>query len=105
MPGNNNYRIKGAFFENENPSGPAFTGFVEIDGVKTFIALWPKTSPKTGVNYFQCSEDKKKNQAQGGQAPAPMAPRSPFNRPSARPALQKKTDPFDDGDDGDQIPF
>src|SRR6266550_2750674 len=52
------YRVKGAFFENIKDSGPAFTGFVEIDGVKTSIALWPKRSA-AGANYLQCSEDKK----------------------------------------------
>jgi len=70
----NNYRVKGAFFENMKPTGPAFTGFVEIDGVRTEIALWPKTSQK-GTNYFQVSEDKgKKKPAQPGSfAPAPQS--------------------------------
>lgn len=91
------YRVKGAFFESDKPSGPAFTGFVEIDGIKTHIALWPKTS-QSGTNYFQVSEDKRKNQAQA-QPAAPVA-RSPFARkqqqaPPARPS----------NDMDDDIPF
>ena len=98
MNNNNQYRVSGAFFENDRGSGPAFTGFVEIDGVKTHIALWPKTS-RAGVNYFQVSEDKKKNQAQQGGGPAP---RSPFGqRPSAKPPM--RTVPNNDMDD--DIPF
>ena len=90
----NQYRVKGAFFENEKPNGPAFTGFVEIDGVRTEIALWPKTSAK-GQNYFQVSEDKRKQQQQ-----ATAAPRSPFAKkqvqmPSPRPP----------NDMDDDIPF
>jgi len=53
------YRVKGAFFE-KGGKGPAYTGFVEIDGVKTLISLWSKTS-KAGQPYLQVSEDKKKN--------------------------------------------
>jgi hypothetical protein len=64
------FRVKGAFFENVKDTGPAFTGFVEIDGVKTQIALWPKTSAK-GQNYLQVAEEKKRS---GAVAP----PKSPF---------------------------
>lgn len=73
------YRVKGAFFENVKDVGPAFTGFVEIDGVKTSIALWPKTSA-AGANYLQVSEDKKKPGAAGSGTPpakSPFKPRQP----------------------------
>jgi hypothetical protein len=80
----NDYRIKGAFFETEGDTGPAFTGFVEIDGVKTNIALWPKTSAK-GQNYLQVSEDKKKQAASSRM-------RSPFDR---KPAITRNDDPDD----------
>jgi hypothetical protein len=78
------YRVKGAFFENVKDSGPAFTGFVEIDGTKTMIALWPKTSA-AGANYLQVSEDKKKAapstpSARGGGSP--FKPRQPAPQPS-----------------------
>jgi len=90
------YRVSGAFFENEKDSGPAFTGFVEIEGVKTAIALWPKTS-KAGKNYLQVSEDKKKAAAGGAapQAKSPFRPRIDPNRGSTYP----KSDMDDD------IPF
>lgn len=74
------YRIKGAFFENLKGGGPAFTGFVEIDGVKTQIALWPKTS-QAGQRYLQVSEDKKKPMA-AGPVPPKAAPFKPRPRPS-----------------------
>ena len=79
------YRVKGAFFENTKDVGPAFTGFVEIDGVKTSIALWPKTSAK-GDNYLQVSEDKKKVTAAGGGTPmkSPFKPREPSPAPNLR---------------------
>jgi len=99
---NNKYRVSGAFFENDRPNGPAFSGFVEIDGVKTHIALWPKTSAK-GDNYFQVTEDRRKNQAQQGGVPGGIpAPRSPFgNRPSAKPPMRPATN----NDMDDDIPF
>ena len=95
------YRIKGAFFENIKDSGPAFTGFVEIDGVKTQMALWPKTSA-AGQNYLQVSEDKKGKKAaapsSGGHSP--FKARKPIgNDPPGKPI------PHDDDDDGDMIPF
>lgn len=92
------YRIKGAFFENEKDVGPAFTGFVEIDGVKTLMALWPKTSA-AGKNYLQVSEDKKKHGAGGG---APPPAKSPF-KPRITPAPQTNRKPDPDMDD--DIPF
>lgn len=96
------YRIKGAFFENEKEVGPAFTGFVEIDGVKTMMALWPKTSA-AGKNYLQVSEDKKK----GGTKPAPNSPFKP-RQSNPQPNL-RGNDPVgredDDLDDGSEIPF
>jgi hypothetical protein len=85
----NDFRIKGAFFENVSDTGPAFTGFVEIDGVKTQIALWPKTSAK-GQNYLQVAEDRKR-QSERRLAPAP---RSPFDR---KPVT--RNDPVDLDDD------
>lgn len=87
------YRVKGALFENVKDSGPAFTGFVEIDGTKTMLALWPKTSA-SGQNYLQVSEDKKRT---GGTTPPPSAPlKSPF-KPRATPKPQTDMD--------DDIPF
>lgn len=71
------YRVSGAFFENTK-GGPKYTGFVEIEGVRTKIALWPKVSAK-GDNYLQCSEDKKKD-----AGPAAGGGGSPF-KPRARP--------------------
>jgi hypothetical protein len=85
------YRVKGAFFENEKDAGPAFTGFVEIDNVKTYVALWPKTS-KAGANYLQVSEDRKKTTPQTS-----AQPKSPFKPRVSPPAT--KTDMDDD------IPF
>lgn len=92
----NKYRISGALFENKKDKGPAFTGTIEIDGVKHAIALWPKTSA-AGNNYLQCSEDKKKAAPSGGpQTGSPFKPRHPA-KPSGN------DDPFGDG--GDSIPF
>jgi len=94
------YRIKGAFFENIKDSGPAFTGFVEIDGVKTQMALWPKTSA-AGQNYLQVSEDKKAKKiaapSSGGHSPF-KARKLVGNDPPGKPV------PYSDGMD-DDIPF
>jgi hypothetical protein len=68
------YRVNGALFENENPNGPAFRGFIEIDGKKEQIALWPRTS-NAGKNYLSIAEEKKM------QKPAAPASKSPFGRP------------------------
>jgi hypothetical protein len=100
----NNFRVKGAFFENDKQTGPAFTGFIEIDGVRTEIALWPKTA-RSGVNYFQVSEDKKKNPGGSLKTTAGPATGSPFAKKAPPQAPKKPIDPFDDGDDGDGIPF
>lgn len=97
------YRVKGALFENERDSGPAFSGFVEIDGTKTHITCWPKTSA-AGKNYLQISEDRKK--AVGGAGAPP--PRSPFKprQPAAQPNLRGSGNRVDDDlDDGSDIPF
>ena len=68
------YRISGAIFEVQG-GGPAFTGFIEIDGKKEFIALWPKTSAK-GQNYFQVAEDKKRVEKEGARSsPSPFKPK------------------------------
>lgn len=94
------YRVKGALFENKKDIGPAFTGFVEIDGVRTLLALWPKTSAK-GDNYLQVSEDKKRPGAAGGGTPPAKSPFKP-RQPAAQPNLRK---PEPDDDDPDSIPF
>lgn len=94
------YRVKGAFFENEKDVGPAFTGFVEIEGVKTSIALWPKTSA-AGKNYLQVSEDKKKANAGPSNAPPAKSPFKP-RQPAAQPNLRGAGNPEDMDDD---IPF
>ena len=117
---NNNYRVKGAFFENMKPTGPAFTGFVELDPayfqslisaggpVKIEIALWPKTSQK-GTNYFQVSEDKgKKKPAQSSFAPAPQSSftRRQYSQPTTgrqQPQSPQGRSPFNDLDD--EVPF
>ena len=83
----NEYRIRGAFFENPKDTGPAMTGFVEIDGVKTYLALWPKVSAK-GQNYMGVSEDKKAQPAKQQQQP-----RSPFG--NRQPAITRNDDPDD----------
>jgi hypothetical protein len=88
----NDYRIKGAFFENVKDTGPAFTGFVEIDGVKTSIALWPKTSAK-GQNYLQVAEDKKKPVQ---QSRSPFRPRQPVTGNDPRDGF---------ADDDQDVPF
>lgn len=97
------YRISGALFENQKDRGPAFTGTIEIEGNKYQVALWPKTSAK-GTNYLQVSEDKKKPMPTGGgpQSGSPFKPRA---QAAASPSANKTNSPFEDGDDGDSIPF
>jgi hypothetical protein len=87
------YRVSGALFEVDRQGGPAFTGFIEINGEKTMLALWPKTSAK-GQNYFQISEDKKRvdKMANRPKAASPFKP---------KPSITSN-DPRDDGED---IPF
>src|SRR6266576_1491170 len=94
------YRIKGAFFENIKDSGPAFTGFVEIDGVKTSIALWPKRSA-AGANYLQVSEDKKqsKKAAATSSGGSPFKPRKPIGNDPPGELPRRNSDMDDD------IPF
>ena len=75
------YRVKGAFFENDKASGPRYTGFVEIDGVRTNIALWPKVSAK-GDDYLQVSE--KKPMPGAGTAPRAPAMNSPIKQAPPR---------------------
>jgi hypothetical protein len=87
------YRVSGAMFEATG-NGPAFTGFVEIDGVKTHIALWPKRSAK-GDDYYQVSENKPRQQGQGAATPQQRSP--------LKPRRSDNDDPFGDG--GDSIPF
>ena len=95
------YRVKGAFFENIKDSGPAFTGFVEIDGVKTSIALWPKRSA-AGANYLQVSEDKKggpKGKAAASGGSSPFKPRKPIGNDPPGELPRRNSDMDDD------IPF
>ena len=93
------YRIKGAFFENIKDSGPAFTGFVEIDGVKTSIALWPKRSA-AGQNYLQVSEDKKQAKKATASPPgSPFKPRKPVGNDPPGELPRRNSDMDDD------IPF
>lgn len=96
------YRVKGALFENIKDSGPAFTGFVEIDGVKTSLALWPKTSAK-GDRYLQVSEDKKKKTNPAPSANSPFKPRTGNN--PAKTSIARGNDPRDDFEDDSDIPF
>lgn len=105
------YRVKGALFENTK-GGPAFTGFVEIDGVKTMLALWPKVSA-AGNDYLQVSEDKKQQQkydAKQGNDAAPRAPavRSPFQPklPMPRNTSERQSQGYVRRDDmDDDVPF
>lgn len=92
------YRVSGAMFENTK-AGPAYTGFVEIDGVKTNIALWPKRSAK-GQDYMQVAENKMLDKS-GGTGVAPRAPaaNSPFKARTAGSGFVPKSDMDDD------IPF
>lgn len=55
---NNPRKISGAIFPSQYQNGPAYTGILEVDGVKYKIALWSKTSAG-GKQYLQISEDKK----------------------------------------------
>jgi hypothetical protein len=104
------YRVKGAFFENPKDSGPAFTGFVEIDGVKTPMALWPKRSA-AGANYLQVSEDKRQAQKQSNKAAgnSPFQPRLPKTEREEIRRLQGNDPqgelPRRDSDMDDDIPF
>lgn len=91
------YRVNGAIFQNEKPNGPAFSGVIEIDGVKTYIALWEKRSA-AGKDYLQISEDKKAaDRAARNTETAPAA--SKFKRPAPPNRPMRKDDMDDD------IPF
>lgn len=73
-------RVTGALFERDNPNGPALSGFIEIEGVKTYIAIWPRTS-KAGQGYYGIDEDKRKaeREAQKAQgAPQRFSPGGSF---------------------------
>jgi hypothetical protein len=85
----NKPRVSGALFENLRDTGPAFKGFVEIDGVKTQIVLWPKTSAK-GQNYLQVAEDKR----------LPQHPREQGRLSQIKP----RNDPRDNSDMDDELP-
>lgn len=104
MPGNYPPRkISGALFEKQNasPNAPAFTGFIEIEGVKHNIVLWHKTSGK-GLPYLQVAEDKRKNEqeASGGNAYTQKT------QTTAAPQYgQKRPAKPEDFDPDDSIPF
>lgn len=92
------YRVKGAFFESDKPTGPAYSGFVEIDGVKTKLVLWAKTSA-AGQQYLQVSEDKK---LVGGPVPSGgHAPARGFTPAAKRQPAPPRPNDMDD----DEIPF
>jgi len=102
MPGKP--RISGAVFSRDVPNGPVFSGIIEIDGVKTAISLWEKTSA-AGNQYLQISEDKRgqaKIDASGGGGQSQFGGASKFRRPVS--PVTKKPEPDDDMD-GDSIPF
>lgn len=104
MPNQSKPRVAGAIFQNTSGRGPEYTGVVEIDGVKTQIALWPKVS-QGGKNYLQISEDRKRPQGAGPGAPRPSGspmPQRPQGYQPGRPAQPKKPD---DDDMDDTIPF
>lgn len=91
------YRINGAVFQNDRPNGPIFSGTIEIDGQKSYISLWEKTS-KGGKAYLQISEDTYAAQKAAGAAPQGQGAASKFRRPAPKPAPNN-----DDMDD--DIPF
>ena len=95
------FRVGGALFPKDAPNGPVFAGTIEIDGVKTAISVWEKTSA-AGNQYLQISEDKRgqaKIDAAGGGGGSRQPPVNQFRRPPAKPAPK----PADDMDD--DIPF
>lgn len=90
------YRVSGVLFKNTG-NGPAFTGEIEIEGVKYPLAIWEKTSAK-GNTYYQISEDKRpgtKQHGAGAQQGSPYAPRQPA---AQQPQARNK-------DMDDEIPF
>lgn len=115
MPQGKQYRVSGALFQRDR--GPAFSGFVEIDGVKTYISLWEKVSG-SGTTYWQVSEDRKppgqNQQVQQpsrfppNRVPGPTTPAAPQRfyqgsgpvTPQAKPSNRPIDDDFDDS-----IPF
>lgn len=99
----NKYRVNGAIFQNNKPNGPMYSGVVEIDGVKTYIALWEKRSA-AGNDYLQISEDKKAaDKAAGNQSQQGGGAANRF----ARPAPQRAPTPpaAKNADMDDDIPF
>jgi hypothetical protein len=89
------YRVGGAIFKSTKSAGPEFTGFVEIDGVKTNIALWPKRSAK-GQDYWQVGENKmlEKDAAVAPRAPAQHSPMKPKPPPYRRDPDMDEDIPF-----------
>ena len=87
------YRVSGAMFKNTRGAGPEYTGFVEIDGVKTNIALWPKRSAK-GDDYLQVGENKPKE----GYA-------APPGNPAMNSPMKPRVAPPQRNDMDDDIPF
>jgi hypothetical protein len=69
---------------------------IEIDGVKTYVALWEKVAQSSGKQYLQISEDKRAAEKAAG-GPAQGGGASKFRRPA--PTSPKPNDMDDD------IPF
>ncbi len=93
------YRISGAIFKNESGRGPEMSGFIEIEGKKENISLWPKRSAK-GQDYWQVSENKMQDKNQPSPAPAMNSPMKPRRAPDPGPAVGGR---FSDMDD--DVPF
>ena len=90
-PGRTPKRVTGALFERDNPNGPALSGFIEIEGVKTYIAIWPRTS-KAGQGYYGIDEDKRKAEREAQKAQGQQRFSSGGSFRGARP-FQPRTNP------------
>jgi len=95
MPGN--YRVSGALFAKTAQNGPVYSGVIEIDGVKTAISIWEKTSA-AGNQYLQISEDKRGQEKIDGGGGGGGA--SKFKRPTPNVPQPKPNADMDD-----DIPF
>lgn len=106
MPQGKQYRVSGAIFQKDR--GPAFSGFVEIDGVKTYISLWEKVSG-SGTTYWQVSEDRKPpGQNQQAQQPGRFQSRNPAPQTPAPQRFNQGSGPVTPrhaNDMDDDIPF
>src|SRR6516225_2553783 len=90
-PGRTPKRVTGALFERDNPNGPALSGFIEIEGVKTYIAIWPRTS-KAGQGYYGIDEDKRKAEREAQKAQGQQRFSSGGSFRGSRP-FQPRTNP------------